>query len=143
MIIMNLLVAVDGVITLPAFDAETLITVVLYLTLSIPWLFSMWRILVVHNTIYEFTNDRILIEKGVLNKENDFLEYYRIKDYSIKRPLLARMFNLCDMSIISTDRTDPLLNINMVDNLLEHEGLIRNKIEESTAQGKGREIDVV
>lgn len=139
----NLLTSLDELIPIQSFNVDKYGTIFLYVIIGIFWLRTIWKMLVVHNTVYEFTNDRILMEFGVLNKENDFLEYFRIKDYTVKRPLIARMLNLCDIHIISTDRTHPNLKLRYINNLLEKEVLLRNKIEESTAHGRGRELDVV
>jgi uncharacterized membrane protein YdbT with pleckstrin-like domain len=141
--IIDLLTSLNEVVPIQNFDAEKYGTIFLFIIIGIFWLRTMWKMLVTHNTIYEFTNDRILMEFGVLNKENDFLEYFRIKDYTVKRPLIARMLKLCDIYIISTDRTHPRLKLRYINNLLGKEVLLRNKIEESTASGRGRELDVV
>lgn len=139
----SLLTNLNEIIPIQNFDADKYGTIFLFIVMGIFWLRTIWKMLVVHNTVYEFTNDRIVMEFGVLNKENDFLEYFRIKDYTVKRPLIARMLKLCDIYIISTDRTHPRLKLRYINNLLGQEVLLRNKIEESTANGRGRELDVV
>jgi uncharacterized membrane protein YdbT with pleckstrin-like domain len=107
------------------------------------WTRVLWSYLVIKNTEYVFCEDRLMINHGVINKEFDYTEYYRIKDYAVKRPLIARMFKLNNIEIISTDRSHPFLNLRLVTNFQDKEPVLRNLIEDSATNGRGREIDVV
>lgn len=118
-------------------------SVTLYVLLFIVWAKLAWRVLVVKNTYYSFEEERIALHSGVLNKEVDYIEYFRVKDYTIKRPLIARMFKLHDLEIISTDRTHPYLYLRGLTDFFDGENTLRKGIKESSATGRGREVDVV
>lgn len=104
---------------------------------------SVWKILVVKNNYYTFEEERIVMYSGVINKNVDYLEYYRIKDYTVKQNLIDRIFNLHNIQIISTDRTHPNLHIKYLKNFDNTEEILRTGINNTTKNGRGREIDVV
>ena len=80
---------------------------------------------------------------GVLNKEIDYLEYFRIKDYTVRRPLIARIAGLHNLEILSTDRTHPFLYMQCLTNFKDREPAFRKSLMNSSATGRGREVDVV
>jgi uncharacterized membrane protein YdbT with pleckstrin-like domain len=118
-------------------------SLLLYLVIFFIWGFFAWKCLVTRSVYYYFEEERIVMHKGVLNKEVDYIDYFRIKDYSIKRSLMARIFNYHNIEIVSTDRTHPFLNIKGLTNFSKGEVTIRTGIENRTATGRGRELDVV
>ena len=106
-------------------------------------LFTFWKMLCVWNEEYAFNKGRLIVTSGVLNKKSDYLEYFRVKDYSITRTLIERPFSLCTLNIISTDRTNPILELSYIKNFSRHEPSFRDAIDEATASGRGREVDIV
>lgn len=104
---------------------------------------NLWKIISVKNKYFVFDDDRIIMYNGIFNKDIDYIEYYRIKDYTVKQNIIQRFFNLHNIKIISTDRTHPNLNIKYLKNFNNTEELLRNGINNSTKNGRGREIDVV
>ena len=107
------------------------------------WVRQIWQYFVVKNIKYEFESDRLIISTGVVNKTSDFIEYYRFKDYTITRSLIERFFNLNSMRIISSDRSDPIICLNYITNFSNNERKVRDQIEKSAVNGRGREIDIV
>lgn len=96
-------------------------------------------------TSYEFQDNRLMYTTGVLNRISDPIEYYRIKDVVIESSIFDAIFRLGKMTIVSTDRTYPILRITgvsrkKIDNI---EPLLRDKIEASKEGGRGREVDIV
>ena len=45
-------------------------------------------------TKYELTKDRLFIEKGLINTTYDEIRLYRIKDVSLSRNLIQKMFKV-------------------------------------------------
>lgn len=125
--------------SLPSIDLKMWMSfiVLLYPT------FTLWKVLVVHFEEYTFNFDRLIITSGVINRKSDYLEYYRIKDYTLSRSLIERVFGLCTLCIISTDRTNPLLKLSNIKNFTMREPTFRDAIDVTTASGKGRELDIV
>lgn len=56
-------------------------------------------------TKYILTDDRLLIRSGILNSREDEVRLYRIKDISITRSLIQKMFGLGTIHIKSDDKT--------------------------------------
>src|SRR5262249_19843709 len=59
------------------------------LVIPIPWVIYRW--LTVKTTRYTLSNQRIQLESGVLSKEFDNLELYRVKDSTLTQSLLQRL----------------------------------------------------
>jgi uncharacterized membrane protein YdbT with pleckstrin-like domain len=80
--------------------------------LAIP--FAIWRYLVTRCQSFKLTDQRLVISSGVLNKKNEQVELFRVKDIAWEEPLLLRLFKLGRLTITSTDRTDPIATINAI-----------------------------
>lgn len=61
----------------------------------LPWTF----------TKYILVEDRLLIRKGFFNSREDEVRLYRIKDMSISKSLLQKIFGLGTIHIISDDKS--------------------------------------
>lgn len=118
---------------------EKLFSIAIFILMII----NIWKILVIKNSYFIFEEDRLVMYSGVINKDIDYLEYYRIKDYTVKQNIIDRIFNLHNIQIISTDRTHPNLHIKYLKNFNNTEEVLRNGIINATKSGRGREIDVV
>jgi len=70
--------------------------------LVIPLLLILWRWLQTKYTKYELTSERLIMSKGVLN---------RVRDYRHEQPFFLRIFGLSNIVLISTDKTDKVLNL--------------------------------
>lgn len=58
-------------------------------------------------TKYVITDTRIIIEKGLLTKKREEIRLYRVRDIATKRNLLERMLGIGDITVISTDTSQP------------------------------------
>jgi hypothetical protein len=56
--------------------------------MPLAWL--VWRSVVTRMHHYQLTGQRLLESSGVLNRETDEVELYRVKDIVVKRPILYR-----------------------------------------------------
>lgn len=55
--------------------------------------------------------DRLVVKEGIFFRTNDFIELYRIKDYSSYQTLFMQMLSLMAVTIYSSDKTSPELQI--------------------------------
>jgi uncharacterized membrane protein YdbT with pleckstrin-like domain len=69
--------------------------------------YAIWIWLVVKNTRYELTTQRLKLHSGVLNKTTDELELYRVTDSKFEQPFFLRLFSLGNVVLISSDDTTP------------------------------------
>lgn len=90
---------------------------------------------------YEIYPDHILCISGVLNRTTDNLEIYRIKDVSLYEPLHLRIFGLSKISIVSSDRTKPFLEIDGVRDSKPKLKAIRTLVEMERVRLGVREFD--
>lgn len=77
--------------------------------LVVPVFIGLWKWLVLRNTQYELTSERLRIRQGVLNKMLDELELYRVRDYKLEQPLLLRIFSLGNITLRTSDTSHPYI----------------------------------
>ncbi|MBA2408575.1 MAG: PH domain-containing protein [Gammaproteobacteria bacterium] len=125
------------VINLPAF-----ILLGLFFWLVIPVFMMLWKWLVVKNTKYELTTERLKTRYGVLNKQMDEIELYRVRDYRFEQPFFLRIFSLGNVVMQTSDKSHPLVTIRAIPNGEELRERIRTHVEECRAHKGVREIDI-
>lgn len=96
---------------------------------AIPAGYALWKYLVVHNTQYELTTQRLLTHSGVLNKNTDELELYRVRDLQHQQPFLLRLFGLGDVAVVSSDTLTPVVPIFAQSNSKELREQLRTLVE--------------
>lgn len=75
--------------------------------LIVPVFIAIWKWLVLRNIRYELTSERLKIRQGVLNKDLDELELYRVRDYKLEQPLILRLFGLGNITLRTSDTSHP------------------------------------
>jgi uncharacterized membrane protein YdbT with pleckstrin-like domain len=112
------------------------ILAVFFFWLIIPPIIAGWRWLVTRNTIYELTSERLRIRTGVINKQIDDLELYRVRDFKFTSPLILRLYSLGNITLETSDSTHPSVIINAVGDAEELIGILRQHVENCrVAQG--------
>ena len=103
--------------------------------------FPLYRYLSTRFLIYSFSEQRFFIKSGILNQKIEEIELYRIRDYSIYKPFLLRIFGLGNLTIISSDRTTPQFTMKAIKNPEEIMNLLRDNVEIARKKSGTREID--
>jgi len=62
-------------------------------------------------THYRITNQRVIVESGVLSKRLEQIDTYRIHDYVVERPFLQRMLGTGNLVLNTQDRTTPSVRL--------------------------------
>ena len=62
-------------------------------------------------TKYSITEDRLFRETGLLNLREEELLLYRVRDLTLTRSLWQRIFGVGTITVTSSDRTTPSLEI--------------------------------
>ena len=88
----------------------------LFFWLVFPLLVILWQWLVVKNTKYELTNERLKTRYGILNKKTDELELYRVRDYKLEQPFFLRLFSLGNIKLTTSDKSHPEVLIKAIPN---------------------------
>jgi membrane protein YdbS with pleckstrin-like domain len=104
--------------------------------------FALWRWLVVKNTHYELTSQRLKTHLGVLSKRTNEIELYRVKDSRFDQSLFLRMFGLGSVVLISSDSTTPVATINSIPDARALRERIRTLVEERRDQKRVRVTEI-
>ncbi len=114
----------------------------LLVALIFPIVYSLWKVLVVRNRIYELTTERLRVQTGVFNHELDEIELYRVKDTLILRAWWERMANLGSIRLETSDRTQPVLMMPGIPKGQEVREMLRTQVEIQRDRKRVRELDV-
>lgn len=87
--------------------------------LGLPWSF----------TKYSLTEDRLFIERGFLNTNEDEVRLYRIMDLSLKRTLGQRIFGVGTIHCCSADKTMADFDIKSIKRPREIKELLSEAVE--------------
>jgi uncharacterized membrane protein YdbT with pleckstrin-like domain len=114
----------------------------LFFWLVIPLFVILWKWLVVKNTKYELTTQRLRMRHGVFNKHTDELELYRVRDYKLQQPFFLRIFSLGDIVLQTSDKTHPHVVIKAIPNGEDLREQLRTYVEECRTRKGVREVDI-
>ena len=81
-------------------------------------------------TKYKLTDEKLLIETGVLSVAQEEIRLYRIMDVSVKCKLIQRIFNVGTIHCCSADKSSPEFDIKDVKNPMQVKELISKNVEE-------------
>ena len=107
--------------------------------LPLGWAF--WKFLVVRCRIYELTSQRIRMYEGVFNQVIDEVELYRVKDTTILRPFILRLFKLGNIELLTSDRTHHKILMEAIPDGVTVREHIRGYVETVRDQKRVREVD--
>jgi uncharacterized membrane protein YdbT with pleckstrin-like domain len=113
----------------------------LFFWLLFPLFIMLWRWLVVKNTKYELTNERLRTRHGVLNKKTDELELYRVRDYKLDQPFFLRFFSLGNIVLLTSDKTHSTVTLQAISGGEELREKIRAFVEQCRMKKRVREVD--
>ncbi|KXS54996.1 MAG: membrane protein [Marinobacter sp. T13-3] len=119
----------------------TYLLMTLLIWLVFPLFIMIWKWLVVRNTQYALTTERLRTRHGVLNKRTDDLELYRVRDYRVERPFFLRLFGLGNLIMDTSDTTHPTVTIQAIPNAEALSNKLRRQVEHCRMQKNVREVD--
>ncbi len=110
--------------------------------LILPLPFALWNWLVIRNTRYVLTDQRLKISRGVFNRTVEDIELYRIKDTRLTQTFLQRMVKLGDVALGTSDASSPTVRLASLPNAEAVRDMLRGLVE-ARRDAKGvRELDV-
>lgn len=89
-------------------------------------------------TKYSLSDDRLFIDKGFLNLKSEEILLYRIRDLSVTQTLIQRLFGVGTITLHSSDKTSPTLEILDVAKPTHVKELIHKNVEEMKIQRRMR-----
>jgi len=75
--------------------------------LIVPIFYAVWNYLKIKFIHYKITTQRIISTTGMFSKNTEAIELYRVRDFEVFEPFLARMFGKGTIKVISADSTTP------------------------------------
>ncbi len=70
------------------------------------------------------------------------MELYRVRNYRLSEPFYLRFFGLCNIELVTDDRTDPILLIPAIKNGASLLRKIRERVEYLRRNTRNTDIDV-
>lgn len=113
----------------------------LLLLCLLPVISSVWKFFQIKCCKYELTNERLKIITGVLNRDTEEIELYRVKDFSLNEPFFLRVFKLGNIHIESSDKSLPFISIKALPRAQDFKEQLRACVEEIRTKKNVREVD--
>jgi uncharacterized membrane protein YdbT with pleckstrin-like domain len=96
---------------------------------TVTMLMTLYGCLYLSKIQYVISAEQLIVQQGVFHRTSDYIELYRIVDFSEQRDILEQFFGLKTISIYSGDRTNPKLDICGVQEKVDVVGIIRERVE--------------
>ena len=93
-------------------------------------------------TRYSLSSDRLFLSTGFLTIRDEEILLYRIKDLNTKRTLWQRLFGVGTITVSSSDKSMPLLEITNVKDPMYVKELIHENVEEAKRKHRVRYSEI-
>lgn len=74
-------------------------------------IFALYQFLYLKKTVFIVSSEQLIVQRGIFLRTWDYLELYRIIDFTEHQDLFHQLIGLKLVTIHSTDRTNPKLQI--------------------------------
>ena len=81
-------------------------------------------------TRYALSHDRLFLSVGFFSVKDDDILLYRIRDISVKRTLWQRLFGVGTVTVQSSDKTHPTLELKSVKDPMRVKETLHDLVEE-------------
>ena len=81
-------------------------------------------------TRYALSHDRLFLSVGFFSVKDDDILLYRIRDISVKRTLWQRLFGVGTVTVQSSDKTHPTLELKNVKDPMRVKETLHDRVEE-------------
>ena len=81
-------------------------------------------------TRYALSEDRLFLSVGFLSIKDDEILLYRVRDITTSRSLWQRLFGVGTVTVMSSDKTMPILQMKNIRNPVAVKELLHNQVEE-------------
>ena len=74
---------------------------------------------------YHLTNERLQIDNGFISRHHEELDLFRVQDVEMKQGLIARLVDMGDVWVFSSDTSDPVYRLRNVSDPVRVKDLLR------------------
>lgn len=120
----------------------TYLLCLLFCWLIVPIFIAIWTAIKLKSTRYQLTTERLRITEGILSKRTEELELYRVRDMSLEKPFIYRLFSKGNICLITSDRSAPNIMLEAVPRAEELMNVLREHVEICRDRKRVREIGV-
>lgn len=92
--------------------------------------YLIYQYLYIRSTCWTITSEQLIYRRGVMAVETDYLELYRINDFSEYSTVIDRIFGIKNILITSTDQSTPKLLMRGIDIDTDVLSSLREKVEQ-------------
>ncbi|MGH8046527.1 MAG: PH domain-containing protein, partial [Chthoniobacterales bacterium] len=110
--------------------------------LIIPLVWAPIRWFTNRATTYELTTQRFRITRGILNRQLDEIELYRVKDYVMTQPLFLRLLGLGNIDLLSSDVSTPTVTMRAIAGVEDVREKLRTAVQSERDRKRVRALDV-
>lgn len=135
-------IAIIIIINVVAYVGHDLLSIWLVLPVIVPMAWAFWCYLVVKNTQYKLTPERLLLKTGVINLVHNEVELYRIKKHILEQPWYLRLFGLGNLVLGSSDKTETIIVLTAIHHGQQWQADIRNYAEICRQKRRVSELDI-
>ena len=114
--------AYGGMEDVPLGTVATLFAVLLSLIL-------IYRLIYLKRIRYRVGSERLVSDHGVFQRSTGYIELYRVVDFQERQTLLQQVFGLKSVTVLSTDRTTPRLEMTGLPKRIDIVDIIRERVE--------------
>lgn len=120
---------------------KTMVMLASKILFFLPAILALYFYLRVRTHRFTITTERLNEEFGILSKNTDVLELFRVKDLSFSQPLMLRVFGLGDIILQTSDKTTPIVVIHGIQDGQNLTSMIRKQVDIMRQKKGVREID--
>ena len=82
-------------------------------------------------TRYALSEDRLFLSAGFLSIRDEEILLYRVRDINTKRTLWQRIFGVGTVTVVSSDKTLPVLELKNIKKPLDIKEMVHQSVEEA------------
>ena len=94
-------------------------------------------------TRYWMSEDRLFTSVGFLNLRDDEILLYRVRDLDTNRTLWQRLFGVGTVTVISSDKTQPVLALKNIKDPIMVKELLHRQVEECKLKRRLRVGEII
>ena len=94
-------------------------------------------------TRYMLSEDRLFLSVGLLNIKDDEVLLYRVRDIDTSRTLWQRLFGVGTITVMSSDKTMPTLELKNVKDPVFVKELLHKQVEDMKIQRRVRVGEII
>ncbi|SEM67561.1 PH domain-containing protein [Lihuaxuella thermophila] len=120
----------------------TYLLCLLFCWLIVPIFIAIWTAIKLKSTRYVLTTERLRITEGIFSKRTEQVELYRVKDMSMEKPFIYRMFSKGNIHLITSDHSFPNFKLEAISDVDVLMDVLREHVEICRERKRVTEIDI-